>query len=378
MKHIIVVTTSFPDLAFRKGQEAAGMFVHDFVVELGQYMSVTVIAPSSHERIEKLNNLTIVRFAVPLLPLSLLKFSNPVHWGSIFKTLRSGQNAVLKTVQEKHVDHIFALWALPCGYWAKIAGAKSNVPYSTWALGSDIWTLGRIPFVKEMLKIVLRSSRYRFADGYQLSDDVKTLCGLECTFLPSARNLPILRKKKLSIAPPYTLTYLGRWHPHKGIDLLLESLHLLNEDDWKKISSVQICGGGNLEPIVRKQCEKLRNFGRPVRMSGYLNRQEASDLLANTDFLMLPSRIESIPVIFSDAMKTYCPIISMPVGDLPRLVEQYCVGILSKSVTSFDFAQAIANALKSNPFHFSNQLEKASSQFDSKKIVANFLNEIQF
>lgn len=376
MKNIVIITTSFPDLTFQKGQEAAGMFVHDFATELQRYAKVTVIAPSRQERVEKLHNMTIVRYGVPLLPLSRLRFTNPFHWIYIFKTLQSGQNAVLKTAQEQHADHIFALWVLPSGYWAKIAGAKFNIPYSVWALGSDIWTLSHIPIVKNFLKIALRSSRHLFADGYQLADDVSTLCGLKCSFLPSTRNIPILQNKKLSKSPPYTLTYLGRWHPHKGIDLLMESLHFITEKDWKKIASVQIWGGGNLEPIVRNQCEILQKKGRPVTMGGYLSRQEASGLLATTDFLMLPSRIESIPIIFSDALKAYCPIISMPVGDLPRLINQYRVGILAEGVTSDDYAKAISNALTLSPFDFANHIKKALTEFDLDNIIQNFLKII--
>lgn len=376
MKNILIVTTSFPDLTFQNGQEAAGIFVYDFATELQRYAKVTVVAPSKQQRIEKLHNMTIVRYEVPLLPLSLLRFSNPFHWKYIFNTLKSGQNAVLKTAQKQQPDHIFALWALPSGYWAKTAGTKFNIPYSIWALGSDIWTLSHIPIVKNFLKIVLRSSRHLFADGYQLADDVRTLCGLKCSFLPSTRNLPILQDKKLSISPPYTLAYLGRWHPHKGIDLLMESLHFITEEDWKKIAAIQICGGGNLEPIVRNQCEKLQKKGRPVRMRGYLSRKEASELLATTDFLMLPSRIESIPIIFSDALKAYCPIISMPVGDLPRLINQYRVGILADGVTSDDYAKAISNALTLSPFDFVNHIKKALTQFNLDHIVQNFLEKI--
>lgn len=373
MKHIVVVTTSFPDIAFRSGQEAAGSFVSDFVYELSKWVQVTAVVPGSQDSTEQSGNLTIRRFAVPSLPLSLLKPSNLAQWGNIIKTMRSGQRAVQKAIQTDQVDHIFALWAMPSGYWAKTAGAKYGIPYSIWALGSDIWSLGKTPVVKNVLQSVLRHSRHRFADGYQLADDVKSLSGLDCAFLPSTRKLPISFEKKLATTPPYKLAFLGRWHPHKGVDLLLESLHLLDDADWEKIDSVQICGGGPLEALVHKQCVRLQENGRPVTIRGYLNREEAADLLLRTDYLLLPSRIESIPVIFSDALQAKCPVIACPVGDIPRLMQNHHVGVLASTVTVQAIVTAIQQALRASPITYQIGMDELVKEFNIANSVQRLL-----
>ena len=224
MKHIAIITTSFPER--NPGSEAAGSFVEDFAEALSKQVRVTVIAPGlSRRKDEYRPNLTIRRFSVPRLPLSLLNPVNPAHWPLITRTLCSGQNAVQRLVVELKIDHILALWVLPSGYWARSMWKRYGIPYSAWALGSDIWTLGKIPLVKEMLKIVLRDSFSCFADGYILKKDVEKLSGRSCEFLASARRLPIVGEKNLSISPPYKLAYLGRWHHNKGTDILLDSLH---------------------------------------------------------------------------------------------------------------------------------------------------------
>lgn len=380
MKHFVVVSTSFPDTAFQAGQEAAGMFVYDFVQELARWVRVTAVVPTaavptvlSTPDIEQSDNLTIQRFPVRSLPLSLLKPTNPVQWRSIIQTMRSGQQAVLAATQREPVDHIFALWALPSGYWAKVAGDKQGVPYSIWALGSDIWSLGKVPLIKKALQDVLRHSQYRFADGYQLADDVKSLSGLDCSFLPSTRRLPIAATKQLATAPPYKLAFLGRWHPHKGVDLLLESLHLLTDEDWRLINAVQICGGGQLEALVHEEGQKLQGNGRPVTIRGYLNREEAAELLLWADYLLLPSRIESIPVIYSDAMQASCPVVAMPVGDLPRLMAEYGVGVAATAVTYSAFAFALRQALDRHPAAFTDGLANAKAVFGLEKAVQQLI-----
>ena len=147
------------------------------------------------------SNLTIRRFSVPRLPLSLLNPVNPGHWPLITRTLCSGQHATERLVVESKIDHILALWVLPSGYWARSMWKRYGIPYSAWALGSDIWTLGEIPLVKEMLKIVLRDSFCCFADGYILKKDVEKISGKSCKFLASARRLPIVGEKNLAQLP---------------------------------------------------------------------------------------------------------------------------------------------------------------------------------
>lgn len=375
-QHIAVITTSFPN--GEPGSEAAGSFVRDFAEALAEHVNVTVIAPSqTHMADEHRGNLTIRRFTVPYLPLSLLKPSNPLHWSSIFRTIRDGQDVIQQLVKEKKVDHVLALWALPSGYWARNIWEKDGIPYSTWALGSDIWSMRKLPVVKNLLAKVLKDSHTCLADGYQLKKDVEAISGRSCEFLASSRNLPVVEKKRLSTVPPYRLAFLGRWHPNKGVDLMLESLGLLSDEDWEKIEEVRICGGGPLETTVGSSCNDFGREGRPVKIGGYLDKAKAAELLAWADYLLLPSRIESIPVVFSDAMQAGCPVVATPVGDLPRLMGDNEVGILADEVTAEAFARAMRVALAVPPERFSHGLKEACKMFDVHRTASRLLDLIR-
>jgi glycosyltransferase involved in cell wall biosynthesis len=377
MKHIVLVTTSFPDEAFRNGQEAAGAFVADFASSLSQFAQITVVAPSNLNHVEKKPNLSIHRFTVPRLPLSLLKPHIPSHWISIAKSLYAGQQAVKKIIRETSTDHVLAFWALPSGYWSYRACRELKIPFSVWALGSDIWSLGRIPVIRNVLRMVLRHSTHRFADGFMLANDVKSISGLDCSFLPSSRRILSEEKSRLSVHPPYRLAFLGRWHRNKGIDLLMKSLKFLRNEDWSNIEAIKICGGGPLERIVMEEVSNLQILGYPVTSKGYLNRKEATDLMEWSDYILIPSRIESIPVIFSDAMQTYCPVITMPVGDLPHLIRTYEVGFLAQEVTSEAFTRAIQDALYATPNQFDLNIKKIIGEFNIER-TAKRLIEILF
>ncbi|MGR9091235.1 MAG: glycosyltransferase [Gammaproteobacteria bacterium] len=368
-----MITSSYPDGG--GGSEAAGSFVEDFSRELSRHTRVTVLAASGKESVAHEGELTIKRFAVPRLPLSLLKPYNPVDGVAILRTLSAGRAALEAVAEGADLDHIFALWALPCGHWAQAVASKYGINYSIWALGSDIWGLGKIPFVRTRLRGVLKGAQFCYADGFELAAEVEAISQRSCEFLASTRKLPTTKPCDGGGEAPYKLAFLGRWHLNKGIDLLLDALLSLDARDWKHVAEIRINGGGPLESSVRESVSKLQSQGRPVTLGGYLDKRAAADLIAWADYLLLPSRIESIPVVFSDAVQLTTPLVASPVGDLPRLHSEYRYGILASEVSADAYRDALRVALTTNPGNFRDALTAAGRVFDLQSIVARFVND---
>lgn len=370
---IILVTTSFPD--GESGSEAAGAFVADFARELAQHASVSVLAPGRCSALSLEGTLLVKRFHAPRQPLSLLKPYNPLHWPAIIRTVLAGQAALDEMLASEAFDHILAFWVLPSGYWAR--KTPTQIPYSTWALGSDIWTLGRIPVVRSVLRKILRDCEVCFADGVALARDVSRISGKPCAFLPSSRKLDIEGASPPAIAaPPYKLAFLGRFHPNKGIDLLLDSLDLLETQDWSAISHIRIAGGGPLQETVAAGVKRLQEKGVPITLEGYKNQAEAQELLGWADFVLIPSRIESIPVIFSDAMQMGKPVIASPVGDLPALIGEYRVGVVAEHVAPASYARLLRPNILEQTAPLALNTPLATEKFSVEKIVQDFMRQI--
>lgn len=365
-RHLVLVTTSFPEV--NDGREAAGGFVLALAQALAGHTSLTVLAPGAANG-EETGSFTVRRFAVPRRPLSLLRPFDPRDWSAIMATLVSGARELRAILAKTPADHLLCLWALPGGFWARHQG----VPYSVWTLGSDIWSLGRIPVVKSVLRRVLRDAVHCFADGEQLRQDTARIGGRECLFLPSSRRLDIRPTAAARGGPPHRLAFLGRWHPNKGPDLLLDALTLLPDSCWSRIEAVRLAGGGPMEKEVREKAALLCRAGRPISLEGYKSPTAAADLLSWADFVLIPSRIESIPVIFSDAMQCRRPVVSTPVGDLPVLVRRYEVGIVARDITAASYAKALDRALSEGPAAFSPGLATAAADFDVERTAQQLL-----
>jgi len=365
---LVLVTTSFPIAG--DGSEAAGSFVSDLVEELVAKIPVRVVAPGVETGREIWRkDIEVFRFAAPSKPLSTLKAwrLGDLRW--IWRVLRGGLQTTREAVQHGETSHIVALWGLPCGDWARRVARESEIDYSVWLLGSDVWSLGRFPLVRSYLAKVIQQASCAYADGIQLAEDARQIGGRTIEFLPSTRRIDAVRTEPLRVNPPYHLLFLGRWHLNKGVDLLLDALKLLSEDEWSRISTVQICGGGPLAEIVRRGVCELRMAGRPIELRGYLEKTQAEAALVRADYVLIPSRIESIPVIFSDAMKLGAPVVAMPVGDLPNLIIQNSCGLVADEINAAAFARSLRNAINVGPKQFADGISTVSKLFNLSLIA---------
>lgn len=371
---LVLVTTSFPIVG--DGSEAAGSFVADLVDELSKYINVRVVAPGSKTRREQLSeSVKVYRYSAPSQPLSTLKpwKLSDLRWG--VKVLRGGLQATREATFDG-AEHIFALWGLPSGEWARKIAQETGLDYSVWMLGSDVWSLGRVPVLRGMLARVIRHAKNAYADGYKLAEDAECIAGDSVQFLPSTRRIDSMHPKPPQSQPPYRLLFLGRWHPNKGTDLLLDALAMLNDDDWVHIDSLEIQGGGPLAPLVNERIKVLQQAGRPIELGGFLAKHEAEAAILRADWVMIPSRIESIPVVFSDAMKLERPVISMPVGDLPTLFEQEKFGVLAEEVSAIAYCQAIRDALVSSTVQFAGGIKEHSASFELGRLARMIIKKM--
>lgn len=364
---LVLVTSSFP--IGGDGSEAAGSFVVDLVEELARHLDVRVVAPGqSASREQWSETVTVHRYAAPSRPLSTLKPWRPKDVGWIVRVMHGGLGATRAAAAEG-AAHILALWGLPCGEWARRAARETGTDYSVWLLGSDVWSLGRVPVLRGILARVIKQARNAYADGYMLAEDAQQIGSRPVEFLPSTRRIDVTDPLPPRARPPYRLLFLGRWHPNKGVDLLLDALESLSEADWRNIESFEIQGGGPLGSMVHERVATLRRASRPVMAGGFLAKADAEAAIERSDWLVIPSRIESIPVVFSDAMKLRRPVIAMPVGDLGRLLSESKAGLVTQRATARDLAATLRLALASNASEFAVQTEKSAAEFNLARIA---------
>lgn len=236
-------------------------------------------------------------------------------------------------------DGIIALWGLPSGIFARWAGRSARCPYVVWLLGSDVWRSSEIPGGTSTLRRVNDDAAAVFADGRELADEAVRITGVSTAFLPSVRRLP---PAVPGSRRPIDLVYVGRYHPNKGPDVLLDALALLTAQGLA--FSAVLHGSGDLQDELQGRLVD-DELNRRVELSPPIDAQGLADLLGRSRFLVIPSRIESIPLILGDSVQAKTPVIATRVGDMGTLVEELGIGVTAEPGDPEDLARAIAGAL---------------------------------
>jgi glycosyltransferase involved in cell wall biosynthesis len=112
------------------------------------------------------------------------------------------------------------------------------------------------------------------------------------------------------------LVAVGRLHPQKGYDVLLDAVAAWErEGRLSPAPLVAIAGDG---PLEAELAERIRAERLPVLLLG--RRSDVADLLGAADACVLPSRWEGSPFTAQEALRAGTPLVSTRAGGIPELV----------------------------------------------------------
>lgn len=364
---IQIITSSYP-IKPDDPSGAAGLFVRDFARQLVSDGHHVVVQPVARKE-QYVADEGIIIEPIPWLggdqELASFSFVNIRNLWIILKFFWLGFSTVVDTAKKHKTERVLAMWVIPSGLFAYMIQRKLGIRYDVWALGSDIWRIRKIPvFGPWIIRRAINKATRVMADGIQLCRDVEYLTHRECEFLPSCRKMPVIAKNQASTSGDAVkkLLFVGRYHINKGPDILIEAIALLDPEKRKNVH-LDIYGLGPLEPQLQSEIQ-AKGLGECISLHGAIAITELAKKFINTDFLVIPSRIESIPVIFSDAIQSGVPVITMPVGDLPDLIERFKCGVCAITVSAAAFAAAIEKATVVGKKEFSSGVESAQKHFD--------------
>jgi glycosyltransferase involved in cell wall biosynthesis len=315
--NVCIVTSSYP----ANPSDVAAPFAADFaraVQKRGH--NVYVVAPERPGIEPSADGVSV--FWIPrhgsTKAIVQTKLTSPKEiWGTI-QLLRDGERLLLRTVREHSIDVCFALWVVPGGYLAWRVGRRTRTPYAVWALGSDINTFARYPVVRSLIKRILKRARLRFANSQVLAERVTELSGADCQLLPATRTLP-LSHRRLDLHGRVRFLFLGRLERVKGVDVLLDAMARLKPDDGIHL---YVLGGGSLESRLVSQIAAA-GLQEVVTMVSSPPNDVVAAYFASCDCLVIPSRSESLPVVFAEAVQAGIPLLVTDTGDMGRLARKH-------------------------------------------------------
>ena len=362
---ILIVTHNYPINAAERRN--AGIFVHDFARELVKSgVDVNVFCPSSSINKSEVEGIPLRWFKWGSKKKSLkeLKLWKPFDLFETTVFLIKGMQSSLKYAREVEPDLCISMWAVPSGVFTYIINKKLGIPYCVWVLGSDIYVYSRIPLVGQLIRSILRSAKFLFSDGIDLAHQVKKISGKKCFFLQSGTRFSPSKKQIKRDSANTILTFVGRMESEKGPDLLVDALLELDEKTCKTLK-VNFLGDGSLLRQLKKRVQKSKLNSITSFYGNVDSPNRIFDIISQSDWLIIPSRSDSIPLVFSEAMKAETPVIASALYDLKFLVNRYKVGILFKP----EDKKALSKIIRTLPSQ-----KKRNLLSKNTKEVADFFN----
>lgn len=124
---------------------------------------------------------------------------------------------------------------------------------------------------------------------------------------------------------PLRLLAVGRMHPIKGYNLLLDACKMLADTGLD--FELTMVGDGPLLVSLRSTVGKLGLQDR-VRLAGAVPQEQIQPYFDRADAMVVSSFMEGVPVVLMEAMAKELGVVATRVGGIPELVEHGVSGLL--------------------------------------------------
>jgi len=142
--------------------------------------------------------------------------------------------------------------------------------------------------------------------------------------------------------------FLSRIHPKKQLNLLLEALSYLYKEHNQELWHLSIAGEGEHDYVeFLKQLAMNYGISDHLEWLGHVSGEKKVNLLATSDWFVLPSQSENFGLSVIEALAHGVPVIITREVGISDLVKEYNAGLVCES--PIELAESLVTALKGAP-----------------------------
>ncbi len=151
----------------------------------------------------------------------------------------------------------------------------------------------------------------------------------------------IERRPDRADSDPLTVGVAARLSREKGVDVFLRAAALVRE----QLPGTRFVVGG--DGADRAELQRLIEETQMVSSARLLGRQEdMPTFYAGLDLLVLPSRMEGLPMALLEGMASGLAVVATKVGEMPEVVQDGVTGLLVPKEDPLALAEAIMELLR--------------------------------
>lgn len=363
---VLVVTSTFP------------RFIGDpqptFVLELCRHLpdcEVHVLAPGANGAVgeEIIDGIRVRRFRyAPLNRWEKLAYGggmlsnargNPLLYLLLPLFLLAQILVITRMQHHEHFDIIHAHWIIPQGLCAVMALAlcgRQRPKLLVTAHGADVYAFDSCPG-RAIKRFVLRRADRVTAVSTTLAEKIRAIAGKNMAVDIAPMGITLLTPS--APVDRHGFCFVGRFVEKKGVLDLVNAYAqaYAQAQQRERFPPLTIAGDGPLRSAIE---ERIRAHGlqAQIRLAGWLDRQQVTDLVAGSAFLIMPSQCaasgdhEGLGLVAVEALSVGTPVIAYDfpaIDDIARLgngvmrVKEGDVGALAAAFLAVGIGNALAN-----------------------------------
>ena len=180
-------------------------------------------------------------------------------------------------------------------------------------------------------------------------------------------NIKDCKKEELSF-DTIKIACIGRFQEIKGQDILLKAVSLIPKkiDKYLEINFIGDVNSNNTEDREFKNkvillSKKIENSKLKINFLGF--QKDVKKFIANSHFIIVPSRYESFSMVSIEALSCEIPVIAPNIGGLKDIIDSHKIGLLFEPENIKDLAEKIVYAVENYNNFDKNQIKKRSEDF---------------
>lgn len=334
---VLVVSNKYP----LHQKDNTVVFLKTLYNEIAKFHKVEIIAAdniSVKDEDNESSNLKIFRFKYWFRKWQTLAYNdailsnlkkNPLNYFQIPFFMFSMFLEIYKRIRKNRPDIIHAHWVFPCGFLSLLLCNFFKIPLIVTSHGGDLYGL-RGGIKESLIKYTLNRSQIvnpvskaleeLISNDFNIHDSKVIPMGVnekQFYYVENAKHL-IGYSDDVKL-----ILFVGRLSEKKGVNVLLDAIHLIEKQNLLSNYKLLIIGSGNLEEPLKEKTSKL-NLLDVVEFIGSIPNYKLKEYYSAADVLTLPSISavggqEGLPVTLMEGLLCNCNIIATDSGGMKYL-----------------------------------------------------------
>lgn len=166
--------------------------------------------------------------------------------------------------------------------------------------------------------------------------------------------------------------FLGRIGERKGVYDIIDAVEKLSKENIR----VEITIAGDGEVDKAKKLIKTKKLEKEIKILNWINKDEKDEILRKSDFFLLPSYNEGMPLSVLEAMSYSLPVITSKVGGIPEIVTMEKNGILVEPGDKEELEEAIRKIVLDEKLR-NNLAEKAFETINERFNLNSYIEKLE-